>query len=384
MVCSVGLGDCRSSYNSVHGFHVASFVPTLPSAAPLRESYVAINLRPSSSRMLTVPVSRRRRITSTSLAAAEGASTGAGAAGTPGAANSVEGVQQPVTPAPTITYGEGEIQSAIPPIAKKAPASARLALDDARKLVRERRQQAKDRQAATAAAAAAAGAPAAVSNPSDKPPPNSSVDISSGLFAASEAATLEPGGGPTTPVDDASTFSKASTSQSQPPPQSGFNSSSSGSSNAAASKNTNTPPTPTRGFSYPRKPRDRIGRGGAGAAKRGRVLPDFTGIAVARAMAGPMGDAVAATSGGGPTNFLGQGGVGEEGQSGDDAALVASIKATLANTEAQLGQRAPRARVGGVAAEVGVVAGDQGGAANERGGVLPPHASRGAQQVRYI
>lgn len=117
--------------------------------------------------------------------------------------------------------------------------------------------------------------------------------------------------------------------------------------------------------------------------KRGRVLPDFSGVTVAST---PLGHAVGVTSplgGAAATGALGQEGKGEEGegeQSGDDAALVGAIRATLASTIAQLDEnKVTKAGVG--VAVGGAVAAAQGGAADGRGGALPSRASGGVQQV---
>ncbi|CAM9787693.1 unnamed protein product, partial [Laminaria digitata] len=350
MVLLASIGDFGTSCSSGHGIHVASFVPAFSSTAPLHGRFHAIpELRPSSSRMLTATssVSRRRRIMSTSLAAAA-------ADGAAGAASAAESVGEVQPPAPAVDYGaDDEIQPATqpPPAAaavKKAPASARLALDNARKLVRERRQQAKDRQAATAAAASAAAAAAAAAvaaapgaAASSTPPetlPSSSVHSSSGLSARRPSGTaIEPGGmsprGGPTQVDVASTFVKAATSQSQRP-QSDLRSSST----TTTTTNINTPATRTPTQGYPRGGAGGRGAGGGGGVKRrGRVLPDFSWVNAASASR-PLGDAVKATSslGGAATSTSALGQEKEEEQSGDDAALVAAIRATLESTMAQL------------------------------------------------
>lgn len=196
-------------------------------------------------------------------------------------------------------------------------------LEEARMLVRARRQEAKARQAAMAAAAVETATAAA-------------GDGSSSSTAAEGSAvrTKQKGSGVSssavTDVDVASSGKK---------PSSRFRSSSGAVSNSSHG---------TRGGYYPRgrpsaESRGARGPGGRRAGvKRRRVLPDFTKVTKDTAV--PVLAAV-----------------GEE----DDTGLVAAIRATLDQTRAQLAGRKPST-------------------AAAAGGVLPSLTHGATQQVRIV
>lgn len=111
------------------------------------------------------------------------------------------------------------------------------------------------------------------------------------------------------------------------------------------------------------------------------MLPDFSGVT---AISRPPGHAVGVASslgGAAGSNALAQEEEEEE-QSGDDAALVGAIRATLASTMAQLGDK--KVSKSGVGVAVGDAMAAAQGATDGRGGALPTRASGGAQQVRKL
>ncbi|CAM9165858.1 unnamed protein product [Ectocarpus sp. 13 AM-2016] len=188
-------------------------------------------------------------------------------------------------------------------------------LEEARMLVRARRQEAKARQAAMAAAAVetatAAGGGGSSSSTAAKDPAAPAKPTRPGSRVSSSAPTSSR----TSDVDVSSGGKKSS---SRFPSSSG-----------AISRNSRG----TRGGHYPRgrpsaESRGARGPGGRGAGvKRRRVLPDFTKVTKATAV--PVLAAV-----------------GDE----DDTRLVAAIRATLDQTRAQLAGRKPStsAAAGGV------------------------------------
>lgn len=202
-------------------------------------------------------------------------------------------------------------------------------LEEARMLVRARRQEAKARQAAMAAAAVetatAAGGGGSSSSTAAKDPAAPTKPTLPGSGVSSSASTRSR----TSDVDVASGGKKSSRFRS---------------SGGAISSNSRS----TRGGYYPRgrpgaESRGARGPGGRGSGvKRRRVLPDFTKVTKATAVPG-----LAA--------------VGDE----DDTGLVAAIRATLDQTRAQLAGRKPSTSAAA-------------------GGVLPSLTHGATQQVRIV
>lgn len=226
--------------------------------------------------------------------------------------------------------GDGGPPAPDAPAPIKAPDSARRALEEARRVVRMRRQQAKDRSAAAAAAATAAatGASSAPRN------------IAQGK-AKPAAAT------PATPA--AAMAGKKTCPSLGPSSGRGGGGGGGGSSSWPGARSYGVPrPSTTaqqRRVNYDNANTRRhkgAGRGGGRGIRRGRVLPDFTGI---DASASSGVEAAAESE--------------DEKVIGDDddaAALVGAIRATLESTVAQLDEAAASAARGTAGGTGGVVA----------------------------